>query len=545
VLDVDCNGNNNGEIAVTPSGGTAPYLYDWSDGFSGPINDDLEPGTYSVTVTDANMCVFVEDNLMITEPAELFANATSTNESAAGAEDGTATANAVGGNQPYFYLWSNGANTESIVDLAAGPYTVTLTDNKNCISIETVVVQAGGCDITGQVNTLTASCTNSMDGNAIVILTGGDAPFKYLWSNGDTTQMIDNVAPGDYQVTVTDVNDCIAVASGTVGVLDTQSPVAVAQGATVYLDANGMANISTDQIDNGSIDNCGSDNLSLNLDQSTFGCDNLGSNTVILTVSDVSGNSDTASALVTVLDTIPPTLSCQGTVLATECDAVTYNIPTVSDNCTITDAPTLVSGIPSGDIFPVGETEIVYTVSDASGNPTTCSFIVRVNPGIEITVDSINGSTSSNDGGIFVTVTGGSGSFSYEWMDSDNVISNEEDLTNVGEGFYELKVIDDSTSCIIFSDSIEVGGSVGTIDRELDNAINIFPNPAADYIQISIDGIDANLNIELMSLSGNVMIQQSLLSNNESINIDHLSTGLYFVKIFDEGRFTVRKILVK
>ena len=135
VLDVDCNGNNNGEIAVTPSGGTAPYLYDWSDGFSGPINDDLEPGTYSVTVTDANMCVFVEDNLMITEPAELFANATSTNESAAGAEDGTATANAVGGNQPYFYLWSNGANTESIVDLAAGPYTVTLTDNKNCISV--------------------------------------------------------------------------------------------------------------------------------------------------------------------------------------------------------------------------------------------------------------------------------------------------------------------------------------------------------------------------------------------------------------------------
>jgi len=544
VIDVNCNGNNNGEIAVTPSGGTAPYLYDWSDGASGPINNNLIPGTFSVTVTDVNMCMYIESDLVVAEPDVLVANVTSTNETSSGAADGTATANPVGGNIPYFYLWSNGENTQTITDLIAGPYTVTVTDNKNCLSTETVVVQAGNCDILAQVNSVAASCTNSMDGNAIVILTGGDEPFRYIWSSGDTTQMVDDLGPGGYQVTVTDVNNCIAIASGTVVVIDTQSPIANGQSATVYLDANGTAFVSTDQINNGSVDNCGNENLNLVLDQSTFGCNNLGMNTVILTVTDLSGNSDTASVTVTVLDTIAPVLSCQGTVLATECDAVSYNIPLISDNCTVTEQPTLVSGIPSGDIFPVGETEIVFTVSDASGNPTTCSFIVRVNPGIMITVDSINGSSQSSDGGIFVTVTGGSGSFSYEWMDSDNVISTDEDLVNVGQGFYELKVIDDSTSCIVFSDSIEVSGSVGTIDRALDNAVNIYPNPSTDFIQIKVNGIDANLNVEVMSLSGNVIIQQALLSNNESISVDHLSTGLYFVKIFDGERFTVRKILV-
>ena len=545
VLDVDCNGNDNGQIAITPIGGTAPFTYDWSNGTSDAVNDDLSPGTYSVTITDANMCTIFREDLIVGEPDVLAANASSTNESTPGANDGTASANPVGGNPPYFYLWSNGLNTQDIDNLAAGPYTVTVTDNKNCINVETVVVQAGACDIIASVNTTPSSCVNSMDGNAIAILTGGTEPFKYLWNNGDTTQTSDNLSSGDYSVTVTDANDCIAVGSGSVGVMDTQSPIAVATFAVVYVDSNGVATVQPEDINDGSIDNCGSENLTLSLDQSTFGCDNLGLNTVILTVTDVSGNSDTASAVVSVIDTIAPSLSCQGTVLATECNTVTYNVPTIIDNCSTTDMPILVSGIPSGETFPIGETEIVYMYTDASDNEGMCSFIVRVNPNLSITVDSIKDVSTGNDGGIFVTLSGGSGSFSYEWMENDNIISNDEDLINVGPGLYELKVTDDSTACVLFSDTIRVDGTVNTIDPALDDALTIYPNPAKDFLQVQLEGIETHLNLEVLSLNGKVVLQEQLVGSSNQLDVKMLSSGLYFIKVFDGDRFTIRKILVE
>src|SRR5690606_27134175 len=103
---VSCNGQNNGSATVAPSGGVAPYTVLWSDNTIGNTKNNLSPGTYSVTIRDANHCVLTE-TFTITEPTVLTSVVSSqTNVSAYGGNDGSATITVTGGTAPYTYAWS-------------------------------------------------------------------------------------------------------------------------------------------------------------------------------------------------------------------------------------------------------------------------------------------------------------------------------------------------------------------------------------------------------------------------------------------------------
>ncbi|MBS1547058.1 MAG: HYR domain-containing protein, partial [Bacteroidetes bacterium] len=167
--------------------------------------------------------------------------------------------------------------------------------------------------------------------------------------------------------------------SFTVTVADLTAPTAICQNATVYLDASGQASITATDINGGSFDNCSVANLSVS--QSQFDCSNLGANSVVLTVTDPSGNSSTCIATVTVVDNSAPGISCPANIAVSNdpglCGAtVNYPLPVVSDNCSTT--LTLTGGLPSGSLFPVGTTTITYLATDATGLTATCSFTVTV-----------------------------------------------------------------------------------------------------------------------------------------------------------------------
>ena len=164
--------------------------------------------------------------------------------------------------------------------------------------------------------------------------------------------------------------------------LDILPPTVITKNITVQLDAFGNANITPAQVDNGSTDNYSTPaNLTYSLDTSTFTCANLGTNTVLLTVTDEAGNFAFAPATVTVADTIPPAITCSPDFTVNS--GGSYTIPdyfannTVldSDNCTIiteTQTPA------AGTVLANGDHKILFEVSDASGNTATCSFKLTV-----------------------------------------------------------------------------------------------------------------------------------------------------------------------
>ena len=175
---------------------------------------------------------------------------------------------------------------------------------------------------------------------------------------------------------VTDVNGNVDSASAVITVQDVIKPTVVTQNLTVSLDASGSGSVTATQVDNGSSDNCSI--KSMTLSKSSFDCSDVGANTVYLIVTDVNGNVDSASVVITVQDTINPTFIDYPRDMAFGyCDAVvTYDAPTGDDNCSYTITQT--AGLASGEIFPVGLTKNKFLIQDPSGNQDSISFTVAI-----------------------------------------------------------------------------------------------------------------------------------------------------------------------
>lgn len=161
-------------------------------------------------------------------------------------------------------------------------------------------------------------------------------------------------------------------------------PTASCQDATIYLDAAGNATIAVADIDAGSsADYCGIESIVAS--QTTFDCSHIGANTVQLTITDLAGFTAACFATVTVIDNTAPIVNCQGDIAITlnpgECDVVVnYDIPTASDNCGATVTQTDNTGLTAGDVFPIGTTTLIYSITDVAGNSSLCEIDVTVNP---------------------------------------------------------------------------------------------------------------------------------------------------------------------
>ena len=140
-LNVSCNGGSDGSIDLSVSGGIAPYTYSWNNPSNSTTQDigSLTAGTYTVTVTDDNSCTATE-TVTITEPTALSLSSTQVNVSCNGGSDGSIDLSVAGGTAPYTYSWNDPSNSTSqdISSLAAGTYTVTVTDDNSCTATETV-----------------------------------------------------------------------------------------------------------------------------------------------------------------------------------------------------------------------------------------------------------------------------------------------------------------------------------------------------------------------------------------------------------------------
>lgn len=240
---IACNGSTT-DITNTVSGGTTPIAYEWNNGANTQNLTGVVAGTYSVTVRDNNSCSVVRE-ITITQPNVL---AVSVDAGSVACNGSTTTASAVvsGGTEPYEYQWSNSATTQTITDIIAGTYSVTVTDDNGCsTNAFTTITQPEELAVT--ISGSTSVCegtTTTLTAN----VQGGTADFTYSWSNSATTSSITTpqlTTATEYSVTVTDANNCSASASVIVEIGDTPG-ITIADVTPICVGGNTMlqANVS-------------------------------------------------------------------------------------------------------------------------------------------------------------------------------------------------------------------------------------------------------------------------------------------------------------
>ncbi len=210
-VPVNCFGDANGSIDITVEGGTPDYTYEWSNGETTEDISNLTAGVYTVTVTDANGCPKVE-SWEVTSPADLVVTGIPTDVLCHGFSTGSIDITVTGGTMPYSFAWSTGETTEDISGLSVGCYTVTVTDAHSCETVGSWCItepEALALDANVTDNTCYLGSIGAID----LTVTGGVAPYTYLWSNSAVTEDISGLTAGVYTVTVTDAHLCTITAS--------------------------------------------------------------------------------------------------------------------------------------------------------------------------------------------------------------------------------------------------------------------------------------------------------------------------------------------
>jgi len=231
-----CNGAANYTAVAGVKYGQGPFTYNWTPNVSSSATaSNLSAGTYTVNVTDANGCS-MSSSIIVSQPALLKASATPANVKCYNELDGSATASVTGGTSPYNYKWSNARTADTILNVGAGNFNVTVTDGYGCTATTSVSIT--------QPTAITATHDSVADngsktGVAAVTPSGGTKPYTYLWApGGATTDTIKGQSAGTYTCTITDADGCTR--STTVTIPSTAGIVSIGNSAVIniYPDPN-------------------------------------------------------------------------------------------------------------------------------------------------------------------------------------------------------------------------------------------------------------------------------------------------------------------
>ncbi len=205
--NIKCFGDSTGSISVNATGGIPPFTFNWSNGATTSTIQNLPVGNYTVSVSDFSECVKTL-NVEITSPPEMIVDVLGMDGICGNL--GSASSEILGGTMPFFYQWSNGATTPSISILGPNTYSLTVTDANNCSAVDSTeidLISSVSCSVEMLLPVTSAGGNN---GSLNAAITDGIGPYTFNWSNGKTTQSIDNLPAGNYTVTVTDSNDCVS-----------------------------------------------------------------------------------------------------------------------------------------------------------------------------------------------------------------------------------------------------------------------------------------------------------------------------------------------
>ena len=462
--DISCYSANNGSIAISVTGGTGAYSYSWTRN-SAPyaVTEDitnLSPGTYVVTVTDANLCGPKTATFTITEPPLLVVSlASQSNVLCFGAATGAITASIVGGTPnpislDYTYSWTgpNGytANTQNISNLFAGIYVLTVTDFNGCIKTLTVTITQA-TEIIIAYTTTPITCYGANNASLSTTLSGGNPPYTFQWNNLSTSLTQTNLSAGSYVITVTDNVGCIRTET----IVIPEAPIFTVNPIVTQVSCYGAHNGS----------------INLNLiggispvaltwsDGSTAGLirNNLGPGVYTATISD--GTPCYITRTFTIVEPQPLTLSANLTNAFDCTNASSGAVDLVVAGGTMPYTYSWTNGALFEDLVNITSGTYAVTVTDANGCIATATYaIVRQDP-IAITVSTqtfFDCSAHTVDQNFVAQVSGGIPPYQLQWSSGTISGTNHEIMHTTINGTVLLTVTDSNNCTATYTVTIDI-----------------------------------------------------------------------------------------
>ncbi|MDB9793774.1 gliding motility-associated C-terminal domain-containing protein, partial [Flavobacteriaceae bacterium] len=573
------------------SGGTTNYSFSWTKtgdaSYSASSEDlnSLSTGTYNVTVTDAKNCTITE-SFTITEPAELVATGTISNNngfgiSCNGADDGSINLSVSGGTTGYTYSWSSpdggsglSVNSKDQSGLGPGTFNVTVNDANNCSDTASFTItepaQLTISNLISDTNGFEISCFGANDGTIDITPSGGSGNYTYSWSTQNGTQPVNGqqdqsgLGPGVYTLTLADSNSCSISQTFTLAQPDDISVSAVISNYNGFeISTAGASNGSINITTVGGFLSTGatytyswSTSNGSGLDASSEDQSGLGAGTYTVVVTDSNNCTETK---VYKLDE-PNQLSFSSIIS----NFSGFEISCFgADDGSISITPSGGSGTYSYDWSTnngsgltqqgqqnqtgLGPGTYSLIITDSNGNTISQNFVIDEPTVLNLssTISDYNNFEVScfggADGEIDITVGGGTGQYTYNWSASNNgagIVNGQQDQTGLSAGTYTVIIVDENNCEISRSFTLNSPDQISIISSKSDyNGFNVSCKESTDgTIGLTVSGgYLATGSSYTYSWSTNNGSGLSPTNKNQS----GLSVGTYTVVAKDDNGCTI------
>ncbi len=510
IISNETCGNQDGEISLIVTGGTAPIQYLWNNSENNSAIINLSAAEYFCTISDNQGCEILTDASVLNESGDLaIINKIITNETC-GDNNGSINIILNGTGTPFTYAWSNLENSEDLTNLSSGTYNCTITDTYNCnIVAGPYTINTYSGDFTVSDIVVTNESCNSNNGSIDLTITGATPPVSYEWNTGAITEDISLLSAGTYTYTITDSNCEI---SGSIDIINDAGNLNLDNYiSTNEICSNGLGSIDISVSGGVSPYSYNWSNTSTDEDLAS-----LSSGNYIATISDQNGCSIITPEIT--ISNNPGNFSLVDINITNEqCSNGTGAIDVILTGGSNPISYVWNNGEASQDLTTISSGAYSCTTTDANSCELTYTAVVNNTSGtMDISSESVTAETCGNtNAAIDIEIIGGTEPYTYQWSNG----STNQDLININSGQYTCIISDDIGCAITYQTQVE-GYSEG---------FSIINSIVSDDICENNHG-----SIDISVANGTLPITYLWNNSDNSEDLANLNSGTYSVTIIDD-----------